>query len=60
MFVSPDPGPELDVGGSPAHLAGGVPVAQHPARRRARRDRAVPARRHHGLLVSHILLNEGS
>lgn len=54
-YLSPDLGPELDVGGSPAHLAGGIPVAQHSAGRRSRRDCAVPARRIHGALVSIIM-----
>lgn len=49
---SSDPRSELDVGGASAHLPGGVPVSQHPARRRSRGDRAVPASRAHGTHVS--------
>jgi hypothetical protein len=52
MCCVADPGPELVVGGAPPHLSGGVPVEEHLARGRARRDRAIPARSVYGTLVS--------
>lgn len=48
LSIFSDSRTKLHVGGEAAHIAGGVPVADHPARGRAGGDRAVPGRRADG------------